>query len=556
MTNIKLRNWQAEAIQKSIQWLTNNETNKHFIINAAPGAGKTICASVIAAELLDKGEVDRVIVIAPRSEVVRQWSEEFLHVTGRHMSRITGIDEEIENYGVDLCATWSAISKLQNGFQKVCEKSKTIVICDEHHHAAVEAAWGSGANGAFQEAKYVLILTGTPMRSDGNETVWLAFDNEGKIDQPNGGMYTLSYGEAVELGYCRPVTFHRHQGQFTVSCEGSGGIKVSGTSEPKIPNALKGVRGLKQAVDFYKLACTPKYLSDEVTPDLNSYQATMLKYGIEKLDEQRLTLPNAGGLVIAPNIEMAEYMANILERLEGEKPVIVHSNLSNSEERIAAFRNTSKKWIVSVAMISEGVDIKRLRLLVYLPNARTELAFRQSIGRVVRTMGDNDFSRAYVIMPILHTLEKYAQRVEREMSPQANKIAPKASAKICPICHNACGISDKECVSCGHEFPEKREQFISCHSCKSLNPISNQNCHTCGSTLHAEFTIELREAYRDGAITIGLKLTEADIKASEALNPSIEKDILSSGSDVLISMWSRIPKEAKASFINMVNQKQ
>ena len=205
-------------------------------------------------------------------------------------------------------------------------------------------------------------------------------------------------------------------------------------------------------------------------------------------------------------------------------------------------------------MISEGVDIKRLRVLVYLPNARTELAFRQSIGRVVRTMGDNDFSRAYVIMPILHTLEKYAQRVEREMSPQANKIPPKSSSKTCPICDNACGISDKECLSCGHEFPEKREQFISCNSCKSLNLISNQNCHTCGSSLHTEFTIELREAYRDGAITRGMKLTEADIKASEAISPSLDKDVLSSGSDVLISMWSSLPQEAKASFLNIVNQ--
>ena len=50
------------------------------------------------------------------------------------------------------------------------------------------------------------------------------------------------------------------------------------------------------------------------------------------------------------------------EMLEKEKPTLVHSNLSNCEERIAAFRNTNKKWIVSVAMISEGVDIKRLRV--------------------------------------------------------------------------------------------------------------------------------------------------------------------------------------------------
>ena len=86
-----------------------------------------------------------------------------------------------------------------------------------------------------------------------------------------------------------------------------------------------------------------------------------------QLDEIRYRLPNAGGLVIAPNIEMAEYMAKILEEIEGEKPILVHSQLTNTESQIEKFKNTDKRWIVSVNMISEGVDIKRLRVLVYLP---------------------------------------------------------------------------------------------------------------------------------------------------------------------------------------------
>ncbi len=36
-------------------------------------------------------------------------------------------------------------------------------------------------------------------------------------------------------------------------------------------------------------------------------------------------------------------------------------------------------------MISEGVDIRRLRILVYATNIVTELAFRQITGRIVRT---------------------------------------------------------------------------------------------------------------------------------------------------------------------------
>ena len=75
MTQINLRPWQAQAIKKALAWLVEEHVDRHFLINAAPGAGKTICASVIAAQLLERNEVGRVIVIAPRSEVVRQWAD-------------------------------------------------------------------------------------------------------------------------------------------------------------------------------------------------------------------------------------------------------------------------------------------------------------------------------------------------------------------------------------------------------------------------------------------------------------------------------------------------
>src|SRR5690606_23426046 len=132
-----------------------------------------------------------------------------------------------------------------------------------------------------------LILTGTPMRSDGQDTVWLAFDDNGRIDQPEDGMYTLGYGEAVELNYCRPITFHRHEGRFSVKLSDSEELAVSGTEDLEFDPSLKRVKGLQQALDYYRLVCTPKYLSDDVTPDTNSYQGSMLEWGISKLDDIR-----------------------------------------------------------------------------------------------------------------------------------------------------------------------------------------------------------------------------------------------------------------------------
>lgn len=554
MTQINLRPWQAEAIRKSLVWLTEIRTDRHFLINAAPGAGKTICASVVASQLLERGEIDRVIVIAPRSEVVRQWADEFKIVTGRAMTKVTGAHDEIEDYGTDLCATWSAVQGLQDGFQQVCRGSKTLIICDEHHHAAVEAAWGEKADSAFTDAKFVLILTGTPIRSDGQETIWFGYDSEGKIDHPELGTYTLSYGDAVDLGYCRPITFHRHEGRFSVSLPDGDSISVSGSDPAEFAPELKRIRGLQQALDFYKLACTPKYLADGVTPDLKSYQASMLEYAIAKLDDIRDTIPTAGGLVIAPNIPVAEYMAAILEKLENEKPVLVHSQMANAEARIASFKNTNKRWLVSVAMISEGVDIKRLRILAYLPYAQTELAFRQAMGRVVRSLGDDDYSRAYVVMPTHRILEEWARRVELEMSPAARKEGLKATTKTCPTCEAQNPRDATECSECGHEFPPRPQSFKTCDECGSLNPMGLEECQACGHSFRTDFEITLNEALRIGAIVRGMDLSEEEVRDGENNKAEILSGVLASGDDALIKVVKMLPEESWGRLRKILNR--
>ena len=105
----------------------------------------------------------------------------------------------------------------------------------------------------------------------------------------------------MDLGYCRPVTFHRHEGKFTVDLEGHE-IRVSGQEPAVIPKKLKRVHGLQKALDFYRLAKTPQYEKDKITPLMDGYQATMIDWGGEKLTELRHRMPEAGGLIIAPTI--------------------------------------------------------------------------------------------------------------------------------------------------------------------------------------------------------------------------------------------------------------
>jgi len=214
---IKLRNWQREAHNKAIDWLVARGEDRHFLINAAPGAGKTLASCAIAETLIQMGEIERVIVIAPRSEVVNQWAEDFRFVTSRHMAKVTAADGDIEGLSVDVCATWAAIQDLLPELQAVCRANKTLVICDEHHHAAVEAAWGRGADGAFADGRYVLVLTGTPISLGLELSQVVAGLRRCRRYRPPGRWHLhphLTVRQSI-LGTAAPLTFHRHEGKFT-----------------------------------------------------------------------------------------------------------------------------------------------------------------------------------------------------------------------------------------------------------------------------------------------------------------------------------------------------
>ena len=555
--SLKLRPWQSKAVNKALDWLLAKKKDKRFLINAAPGTGKTICASVIAKELFDKDQINRVIVIAPRKEVVNQWRSEFKIITKRSMLKVTGKSEDL---GLDICATWNSVQSSLKLFNKICKKDKVLVICDEHHHAAINAVWGASAENAFENSKYVIVLTGTPIRTDGNKPVWFSYTERGdRLEHDPNGTFIVDYGEAVDLKYCRPIFFHRHEGKFsvqlkdnkeTINVSGKNGVKINSSSRPK-----KLISSLQKSLDFYTLARSPQYKADGRTPDLNSYQASMLEWGVAKLDELKYRLPNAGGLVIAPNIPVAEHMASILEILTKQKPILVHSKKPNSDDLIEAYRNSKKDWIVSVAMVSEGVDIKRLRLLVYLPNSLTELFFRQAMGRVVRSLGDEDDSRAYVVMPAFKTFENYARRVESEMKPVYLKEDLFPKSKKCPSCNKECKIKATKCDYCEFDFEKEfKKKKKKCSFCGFENEINAEKCISCQKSFGIEYTLSLNEALRMGGIARQMDISEDEVKDSEKHFENIRKEILESGDARMIEALGLFPGESLIKLKKILNK--
>ena len=69
-TAAKLRAWQEEAFEAYL-----DSERRDFLAVATPGAGKTTYALRIATELLDRGVVRAVTVVAPTEHLKTQWAD-------------------------------------------------------------------------------------------------------------------------------------------------------------------------------------------------------------------------------------------------------------------------------------------------------------------------------------------------------------------------------------------------------------------------------------------------------------------------------------------------
>jgi superfamily II DNA or RNA helicase len=136
----------------------------------------------------------------------------------------------------------------------------------------------------------------------------------------------------------------------------------------------------------------------------------------ERLEEVRAGgHRDAGGLVVAADGEHARAVARVLRETTGHKPTVVLHTEARAAEKLQAFTRSTDRWLVAVNMVSEGVDIPRLRVGVYATAAKTPLVFRQIVGRFVRTLPGRPLDRSWLFLPADPSLRAHAAEVEREL---------------------------------------------------------------------------------------------------------------------------------------------
>ena len=377
---ISLRSWQKQCIDKIR--LQYSHGQKHFLCLATPGAGKTYMSAQLAKTLIAEESIDLVICFAPSSVVATEFGHTVSDVLGRSMSGMLS--------AVGASYTYQKMLTLDDEFWDLFSTHRILVIFDEIHHCSGNRfikgnSWGDIIVSKIQKkAAYTLALSGTPWRTDYIPISLANYCDHGNV------VCDFNYGlnDAIKDKVCRAPSFVGLDAQRFLY----KGQKF---------NSL--VHFLGSFGDAYKSVLeNEKFIKFALRQTHKSLRSSIASYS------------DSACLIVASNVSHAKKIQNLLYSTLGELSDVVSYEDSNSKSIIQRFKSSNQKYIISIGMISEGTNIPRLKVCCFLSHFRTELYFRQVLGRVLRFVGPSDREGLF-LYPYCNELISYVTRICKDV---------------------------------------------------------------------------------------------------------------------------------------------
>ncbi|MEU2350464.1 DEAD/DEAH box helicase family protein [Modestobacter sp. NPDC049651] len=398
-TSRPLRAWQQTALSQY-----EESSPKDFLVTATPGAGKTTFALTLAARLLARREVARVVVVCPTDHLRLQWADAADRMGIVLDPGLTNAVGPVRAGTQGYVTTYAQVAGKPMLHAARATAVKSLVILDEVHHAGDGLSWGEAAAEAFGMAARRLCLTGTPFRTKADERIPFVKYVEDGFEGQGGLMsvadFTYGYKEALADNVVRPVVFAAYTG--TSRWRNSAGEVVAASLTEA------GTKSVE--MQAWRTALDPK--------------GQWVPHVIAAMDD-RIThlreeggMPDAAGLVLASDQDDAREYAKIVRRVTGKAPELILSDDPKASKKIEKFNKGGARIAVCVRMVSEGVDVPRAAVLAWMTSYRTPLFFAQAVGRVVRARASHE--SATVFLPAVRPLLTLAASMEE----QRNHVIP------------------------------------------------------------------------------------------------------------------------------------
>ncbi len=386
----RLRVWQRAALRE----YESGGVRRDFLVTATPGSGKTAFALTLAARLLDRRAIDRVVVVCPTDHLRSQWADAAdtagIALDAALTNAVGPVRADLAGY----VTTYAQVAAKPALHAARVTSKRTLVILDEVHHAGDGLSWGEAVAAAFEAAARRVCLTGTPFRTKPDERIpFVRYDEDGLGAYRSSADVTYGYREALRDGIVRPVVFAAYSG--TSRWRNSAGEVIAASLSESSTRSVEAAA--------WRTALNPR--------------GRWVPHVIAAMDERithirRNGMPDAAGIVLASDQDDARAYAEIVEQVTGEAPVLILSDDPSASHKITAFAGGAQRMAVCVRMVSEGVDIPRAACLAWMTSYRTPLFFAQGVGRVVRARGGHE--SATVFLPAVRPLLVLAAELEQE----------------------------------------------------------------------------------------------------------------------------------------------
>lgn len=434
MSKIKLRKWQEQAGLNAYKGFSTGQ--EVWVTEACTGSGKTLHGVDVASRLARAGMVDLVVVVTPSVATRRGW------IRALNLSGFSATDNP------DLFATgdfdalvisYGGRAKLEAALYSRPIYMGFLLIVDEYHHAEEDAAWGQSVTVLNNSAAYSLFLSGTPWRSTGQIAVLASHKNCQGHPYYNGDrvMADFKYQYKDDLSQSNDadrgtvtVEFDFQDSQYTDSVNG----QVEELTNPhlsKMPEAERELWITKALASEQRIGRHVRTQAGGVDYRLSKNQLVcdLLETGVSRLAKHRVRSRSQVPvlLVVAQSIKEARAIYEYMVNVKGQRAALIVSDRDEASDEIADAQDKAQGGlldvIVSVGMVSEGVDIPQIKGIVFLSGIMTTLYIVQVLGRLLRRIRvggeymDHSVNHlpGFFVAPSAPRLIAIAYRIEQEI---------------------------------------------------------------------------------------------------------------------------------------------
>jgi superfamily II DNA or RNA helicase len=317
---------------------------KATLIVLPTGAGKTIVFALVGDQ-----EDGRVLVLAPRQELVYQAVEKIQWVTGDRPDvemadqYAPNLANELFGHSKYVVGTIQTLSK-ERRLKRFDWRDFSLVVIDEGHHAPA-ASYQRTLDFIRQCNPDIraLLVTATPDRGDGKAL--------GKV--VDSIAYRLEIDQAIAAGWLTPV----HQ-QFAQ------------------------IEGL----DFSHIRTRGGDL------DESDLSAMLADDGGEMNHKIARGMVRAAGdekcLIFTVNVKHAQNIARIINRMPGKSAVAVDGSWEDDRRRavLAAYRRNEFQYLVNCQLFLEGWDEPTISVIGMARPTKSRALYAQAVGRGLRPL--------------------------------------------------------------------------------------------------------------------------------------------------------------------------